>query len=53
MNILYYNKHYFIIIIRQWPILTDPWKGEFMGTMYSKREIQVLVDSPWISSRVL
>lgn len=38
MNILYYNKHSFIIIIRQWPILTDPWEGiEFMGTMYSKR----------------
>lgn len=53
MNILYYNKHSFIIIIRQWPILTDPWEGEFMGTMYSKREIEVLVDSPWISSRVL
>lgn len=53
MNILYYNKHSFIIIIRQWPILTDRWEGEFMGTMYSKREIEVLVDSPWISSRVL
>lgn len=53
MNILYYNKHSFISILRQWPILTDPWKGEFMETMYSKRETEVLVDSPWISSRVL